>query len=156
VARTSEGGARTLLYTYSGADGHEAPLQAALAHPLCAFMTDTILTRKGKHNPASFGTFPRILGRYSRDLGLFSLEEAVRRMTSFSAERTGLQEAGRVAEGLPADLVLFDPETVADNTTREQPDAPPSGIRAVLLAGKVVAREGRLVGDGRHGRVLRR
>jgi N-acyl-D-amino-acid deacylase len=156
VTRVSEGRARILLSTYSGAGGHEAPLRAVLAHPLCAFMTDTFLTRRGVHNPASFGTFPRILGRYARDLGLLTLEEAVRRMTSFSAERTGLEEVGRIAEGLPADLVLFDAETVADNTTREQPDAPPTGIEAVLVGGQVVAREGRLVGKGQHGRVLRR
>lgn len=119
-------------------------------------MTDTILTRRGKHNPASFGTFPRLLGRYSRDLGLFTLEEAVRRMTSFSAERTGLDEVGRIAVGQRADLVLFDPETVADNTTLERADAPPSGIRVVMIGGQVVARDGRLLQNGRHGVVLRR
>lgn len=119
-------------------------------------MTDTILTRRGKHNPASFGTFPRILGRYSRDLGLFTLEEAVRRMTSFSAERTGLDGVGRVAEGQRADLVLFDPATVADNTTPERTDAPPSGIRMVMIGGQVVAQNGQLLKNGRHGVVLRR
>jgi N-acyl-D-amino-acid deacylase len=156
VARVSNGKARILLSTYSGDGDREAPLRAALSHPLCAFMTDTILTRRGKHNPASFGTFPRILGRYSRDLGLFSLEEAVQRMTSFSAERTGLEDVGRVAEGQRADLVLFDAGTVADNTTRERPDAAPSGIHTVLIGGQVVARDGQLVENGRQGRVLRR
>ena len=156
VARASEGKARVLLGTYSGDGAREAPLQAVLAHPLCAFMTDTILTRQGVHNPASFGTFPRLLGRYSRELGLFSLEEAVRRMTSFPAERIGLAEVGRVAEGVWADLVLFDPATVADRTTLERPDAPPAGIRAVLVSGRVVAREGRVVEGERWGRVLRR
>jgi len=156
VARASQGQARVLLGTYSGDGTREAPLQAALAHPLCAFMTDTILTSRGKHNPASFGTFPRILGRYSRDLGLFSLEEAVRRMTSFPAKRMGLPDRGYIESGAPADLVLFDPETVADNTTPAQPDVPPTGIRAVLLGGKVVAQDGQIVGDERMGQVLRR
>jgi N-acyl-D-amino-acid deacylase len=156
VARLSNGQARVLLSTYSGDGNHEAPLQAALAHPLCAFMTDTILTRRGKHNPASFGTFPRILGRYAQDLGLFTLEEAVRRMTSFPAERTGLAEVGRIAEGLRADLVLFDAETVADNTTSERADAPPTGIHTVLIGGQVVAQDGRLTNPGRQGQVLRR
>lgn len=155
VARMSEGKARILLGTYSGDGGREEPLRAVLAHPLCAFITDTILTRRGKHNPASFGTFPRILGRYSRDLGLFSLEEAVRRMTSFPAERIGLADVGRIAEGHRADLVLFDPETVADNTTPDRPDAPPAGIRAVLISGQVVAQDGQVTGR-RCGRVLRR
>jgi N-acyl-D-amino-acid deacylase len=156
VARSSDGQARILLNTYSGDGTQEAPLQAVLAHPLCAFMTDTILTRRGKHNPASFGTFPRILGRYSRDLGLFSLEEAVRRMTSFPAERVGLAAVGRIAEGVRADLVIFDPATIADNTTLEQPDAPPTGIEAVLLGGHIVARGGCVVDRERRGQVFRR
>ena len=66
VARASEGRARVLLDTYSGDARREVPLQAVLSHPRCAFMTDTILTLRGKANPASYGTFPRILGRYSR------------------------------------------------------------------------------------------
>jgi N-acyl-D-amino-acid deacylase len=156
VARTSHGQARILLNTYSGDEKQEGPLQAVLAHPLCGFMTDTILTRRGKHNPASFGTFPRLLGRYCRDLGLFRLEEAVRRMTSFSAERVGLTDVGRIGEGMRADLVLFDPVTVADNTTLEQPDAPPAGIEAVLVGGSIVAQRGRLVDSKRRGQVFRR
>jgi len=118
-------------------------------------MTDTFLTSRGTHNPASFGTFPRVLGRYSRDLNLFPLEEAVRRMTSFSAERTGLADVGRIAEGFWADLVLFDPRTVADRTTPEQPDASPEGIRAVLIGGHVVAQDGQMLPGRCHGRVLR-
>jgi N-acyl-D-amino-acid deacylase len=155
VARLSGGRARILLGTYSGDDDYEVPLQAVLAHPLCAFMTDTILTRKGVHNPASFGTFPRVLGRYSRDLGLFSLEDAVRRMTAFPAERIGLDGVGRIGEGLWADLVLFDSMTVADNCTHSRPDAPPSGIRAVLMGGQLVAQDGEGVSRKRHGRIMR-
>ncbi|MBN1138432.1 MAG: D-aminoacylase [Anaerolineae bacterium] len=151
VARVSEGKARVLLGAYSG-DG----LRTVLAHPRCAFMTDTILTRRGRHNPASFGTFPRVLGHYSRDLGLFSLEEAVRRMTSFPAERIGLQEVGRIAKGAWADLVLLDPVTVDGHATIDRPDAPPTGIQAVLISGQVVARNGQIVGQGRRGRVLRK
>jgi len=119
-------------------------------------MTDTILTGRGNANTASYGTYPRILGRYSRDLGLFSLEEAVRRMTSYPAERMNLVGVGRITEGAAADLVLFDPATVADRTTRDRPDAPPAGIHAVLISGHLVAREGNLVPGPRHGRVLRR
>jgi N-acyl-D-amino-acid deacylase len=155
VARLTDGKARVLINTYSGDDRHEEPLRAVLGHPLCAFMTDTILTTRGRQNPASFGTFPRILGYYSRDLGLFPLEEAVRRMTSFPADRMGLSDVGRIVEGAWGDLVLFAPETVADNTTPAHSDAPPSGIQAVLISGRVVAQEGRLVSPQRWGRVLR-
>jgi N-acyl-D-amino-acid deacylase len=156
VARESEGRARVLLGTYSGDNEREEPLQATLAHPLCTFATDTILTQHTHHNPASFGTFPRILGRYSRDLGLFSLEEAVHRMTAFSAERIGLADTGRIVEGGWGDLVIFDPATVADNTTPSQSDAPPTGIRAVLVSGQIVAQDGQIISSERHGRVLRR
>ena len=156
IARESGGKARVLLGTYSGDGQREDPLQAALAHPLCAFATDTILARQGRHNPASFGTFPRILGRYSRDLGLFSLEQAIHRMTAFSADRIGLEGVGRIVEGGWADLVLFDPVTVADNTAPDRSDVPPTGIRAVLISGHIVAQDGRLVDQKRRGRVLRR
>jgi N-acyl-D-amino-acid deacylase len=156
VARVSNGKARVLLGTYSGDGEHEEPLRAVLAHPLCAFETDAILTRHGHHNPASFGTFPRVLGRYCRDLGLFRLEEAVRRMTSLPAERIGLPDVGRIAPGCWADLVLFDPARVADNTTPTRADAAPSGIRSVLISGEVVARDGALVSKERRGRVIRR
>jgi N-acyl-D-amino-acid deacylase len=156
VARLSEGKARVLMGTYSGDGEREEPLRAVLAHPLCAFMTDTFLTLQGRQNPASFGTFPRVLGRYSRDLGLFSLEEAVRRMTSWPAERMGLAGVGRVVEGGWGDLTLFDPETVADNTMPGRFDAPPSGIQAVLVSGQVVVQDGQIVGKRRRGRILRR
>ena len=114
------------------------------------------VTSRGKHNPASFGTFPRVLGRYSRDLGLFSLEEAVRRMTSMPAARIGLRDVGRVAPGHWADLVLFDPATVADNTAPGRSSAPPSGIKAVLISGEVAVKDGEMAVGPRSGRLLRR
>ncbi|MGQ9585212.1 MAG: N-acyl-D-amino-acid deacylase family protein [Anaerolineae bacterium] len=157
VARVGGSAARILQDTYSGDSESEEPLRAILKHPRCAFMTDTLIFREGYPNRATYGAFPRLLGHYSRDLSLFPLEEAVHRMTGFSAERLGLEkEIGRVAEGYWADLVLFDPETVADKSTREHPDAAPVGIRAVLLTGQVTTRDGKIVGKQRRGRVLRR
>lgn len=156
VARETDGKARILLGTYSGHGDEEEPLRAVLSHPMCCFETDTILTSRGKHNPASFGTFPRVLGRYSRDLGLFSLEEAVRRMTSLPAERIGLQKIGRIAPGYWGDLVVFDANTIADRTTPEHADAHPAGIAGVYISGELVANEKGLVKAGRKGRVLRR
>lgn len=118
-------------------------------------MTDTLYMPRGKQNPATFGTYPRLLGRYSRDLGLFSLEEVVKRMTSFPAERMGWSDLGRIAQGLWADLVIFDPTTVADNTTLKNSEEPPSGIEAVLISGQLVAQHGQIVSNRRSGRVLR-
>lgn len=156
VARESNGKARVLIGTYSGDGEREEPLRAVLAHPRCAFETDTILTQRGKHNPASFGTFPRVLGRYAREIGLFSLEEGVRRMTSLPAERIGLQGVGRIAPGAWADLVLFDPARVGDNTGPGRTDAAPSGIARVMIGGEAVVEHGEMVKGPRRGRVLRR
>ncbi|APR81754.1 putative D-aminoacylase [Minicystis rosea] len=156
VARMSDGKARVLIGTYSGDGDSEEPLRAVLSHPLCAFETDTILTRRGKHNPASFGTFPRVLGRYSRELGLFSLEEGIRRMTSLPAERIGLSGVGRIAPGARADLVLFDPARIGDNTGPGRSDAAPSGVARVMIGGETVVEAGALVKGPRRGKVLRR
>lgn len=152
----SDGKARVLIGTYSGDGEDEAPLRAVLAHPRCAFETDTILTRRGKHNPASFGTFPRVLGRYCRDLGLFSLEEAVRRMTSLPAERIGLEGVGSIAPGKWADLVLFDPAGIADRTAAGRTSAAPVGVRSVLISGEVVMENGARIPGPRRGRVMRK
>jgi N-acyl-D-amino-acid deacylase len=155
VAQLSNCQASVLLGTYSGDDKYEDPLRAVLSHPLCAFITDSVLTQKGVPDPACYGAFPRVLGRYSRDLGLFSLEEAVHRMTGWPAERLGLIDVGCIAEGAWADLVLFEPNTVADRAISDKP-ATPAGICAVLISGNVVAQDGQLVGRERQGRVLRK
>ncbi|HET7692195.1 MAG TPA: D-aminoacylase [Gemmatimonadota bacterium] len=105
-------------------------------------------------HPRAFGTFPRILCRYSREGGLFSLEEAVRRMTSLPAARAGLVERGRLAEGLLADVVVFDAETVCDRATFEDPKRLPVGIEHVLVNGVPVLRDGEPTG-ALPGRALR-
>ena len=147
---------RILNWNYSGRDDEETSLRKVLAHGRCCIETDTILTGNGFDNPASYGTFPRVLGRYVRELGLFTLTEAVRRMTSFSADRMGLSDRGRVAKGHAADLVVFDPETIGDQTTRQAPDRSPTGIDTVVLNGTVVVEAGRFDATSRAGQVLRR
>ena len=146
---------RIMNWNYSGRDDEEASLRKVLQHPLTCFETDTILTGNGVDNPASYGTFPRILGRYVRELKLLSLPDAVRRMTSWSAQRMGLRDRGRIAAGLAADVVVFDPATVGDHTTRSAPNLSPSGIDTVVLNGRVVVRHGRFDRTARAGQVLR-
>jgi N-acyl-D-amino-acid deacylase len=146
---------RIMNWNYSGRDDEEESLRKVLAYSRTCFETDTILTGNGVDNPASYGTFPRILGRYVRELGLVELPEAIRRMTAFSAERMGLRDRGRIAPGLAADLVVLDPDTVGDPTTRRDPQRSPTGIETVLLNGVPVVRHGRFDSRSTAGRVLR-
>jgi N-acyl-D-amino-acid deacylase len=146
--------ARVLNHTYSGHRGDEDALRAVLAHPLCSIETDTFLTEKGHQNPASFGTFPRVLHTYVRE-GLFPLEEAVRKMTGAAAERLGWSDRGFVREGAAADLVVFDPERLRDTATFEEPDRFPTGIDHVFINGVHVLDGDRYDPGARAGRVLR-
>jgi N-acyl-D-aspartate/D-glutamate deacylase len=106
-------------------------------------------------HPRAFGTFPRVLCRYSREMGVFPIEEAVRRMTSLPAERAGLPERGRLAAGLFADVAVFDPETVCDRATFEAPKRLAEGVEHVLVNGVPVLRDGEPTG-ALPGRGLRR
>lgn len=142
---------RIMNWNYSGREAEETSLRKVLQHRACCFETDTILTGNGVDNPASYGTFPRLLGRYVRELGLLTLPEAVRRMTSFNAQRMNLRDRGRLAPGLAADVVVFDPDTVADAWNER-----PRGIDTVVLNGRVVVEQGRFDRAARAGAVLRR
>lgn len=109
---------------------------------------------EGKPHPRAYGTFPRILGRYVRELGVLPLEEAVRKMTSLAASQARLRERGTIAEGWWADLVVFDPLTVADAATFDDPHRYPAGIEAVIVNGAVQLADGEVAPE-LHGRVLR-
>jgi N-acyl-D-amino-acid deacylase len=109
---------------------------------------------RGLVHPRAYGTFARVLGRYARDDSLFPLEEAVRRMTGATAQRLRLRDRGLVREGLYADLVVFDPATVADRATFERPHQLAVGVRDVFVNGVGVWREGRHTG-ATPGRVVR-
>jgi len=147
--------ARLMLHTYSGVEGNEEPLRRVMTHALNVFETDTILVSRGTHNPASFGTFPRLLGHYVREERLLTLQEAVRKMTGAPAERLGLRDRGHVREGQAADLVLFDPATVGCDADFDHPDRAPTGIETVIMNGKPVVSRGRFNGASA-GRVLRK
>lgn len=105
-------------------------------------------------HPRLWGTFPRVLGHYARDVKLFALEEAVRRMTALSAAQFGLTDRGVLRPGAYADLVLFDPATIADAATFDKPKTPAKGIVEVFVNGRSVWRDGRATGN-RPGRALR-
>jgi len=108
-----------------------------------------------KPHPRLWGTFPRVLGHYSREVGLFPLETAVWKMTGLTAANFGLADQGRVAIGKQADLALFDAATVKDAATYEEPTRPATGIHTVIVNGGVAWEGGRSTGV-RRGRVLRR
>lgn len=107
----------------------------------------------GRPHPRLYGTFPRVLGRYRRDRGLMSLPEAVRRMTSLPAETFGIPDRGVIAAGKVADLVAFDPDTVADICDYRDPVHDPIGIPLVIQAGRPVVVDGAYAGP-RRGRRL--
>ena len=109
----------------------------------------------GKPHPRSYGTYPRILGRYVRDEPVISLETAVKKMTGLPAQRLGLKDRGRVEEGLIADLTLFNPRTVIDKATFDNPSRFPDGIPYVFVAGEAVVLAGKHTG-ATPGKVLRR
>jgi N-acyl-D-amino-acid deacylase len=99
----------------------EADVRRILAHPLVMIGSDAIITR-GKPHPRTWGTYPRVLGHYARDIGLFSQAEAVRKMTSLPARKFGLLDRGLIRPGMAADLVAFDPATVRDAASPDDPD----------------------------------
>jgi N-acyl-D-amino-acid deacylase len=106
-------------------------------------------------HPRGHGCFVRVLRRYVRELGLLSLQEAVYKMSGLPAQRFGLADRGQIAVGKAADLVVFDPETVADRSTWQEPRLPPVGVDGVMVNGEWVVREG--VPTGRlPGRMLHR
>ncbi len=132
----------------------EADVRRILAHPATAIGSDGLPNDPRPH-PRLWGAFPRVLGHYCRELGLFPLREAVRRMTGLSARRFGLAERGEVRAGYWADLVLFDPATVRDMATYADPERPAAGIRAVWVNGVASSRDGTPTG-ARGGRFLAR
>jgi N-acyl-D-amino-acid deacylase len=134
--------------------GHEENVQAIMRHPRHTGGSDGLLVGAKPH-PRAWGTFPRYLGHYCRDLGVFSLEECVGHLTGRAAARLGLRDRGLVREGHAADLVLFDPDTVADAATYDHPRRPAAGIPYVLVNGTVAVDDGERT-DAVAGRALRR
>ncbi|MEV7612458.1 D-aminoacylase [Streptomyces sp. NPDC089799] len=134
--------------------GHEDNVRAIMRHPAHTGGSDGIL-QGAKPHPRAYGTFPHYLGRYVRELGVLGLEECVAHLSGRPAARLRLPDRGLVREGYRADLVLFDPETVAAGSTYERPRRLPYGIPHVLIDGRFVIRDGRRT-DVLAGRSVRR
>lgn len=134
--------------------GDESNVRTIMRHPAHTGGSDGILTGDKPH-PRAHGTFPRYLGTYVRELGILGLEECVAHLTGRPAARLGLADRGLVRQGYRADLVLFDPLTVAAGATYDEPRRLPVGIPHVLVDGRFVIEDGRRT-DVLAGRALRR
>jgi len=131
----------------------EEDVQTLMTAPWLAPGTDGLMG--GKPHPRTYGTYPRILGHYVRDLGLMSLEEAIRKSTSLPAQIIGLKDRGVIRPGAFADLVLFEPDHIAETATYDEPRQFPLGIPYVFVNGQPAVWNGEQT-DMRAGRTLRR
>ena len=133
----------------------EPDLEVILADPTTMIASDgeVAIFGKASPHPRSYGTFPRVLAVYVREKKLLKLEDAVRKMTSFPAQRVGLGDRGILRPGMKADIVVFDPARVRDRATYENPHQYPEGITVVLVNGAVVFENGAMTG-ARPGVVL--
>ena len=113
------------------------------------------VTSAGKPHPRLYGTFPRVIGRYARDLGLLTLPQAVAKMTGNAATALGMTDRGLLREGWAADVVVFDAETIVDEATFDEPHTYPTGVETVIVNGRVVIHRGEHT-DALPGRLLRR
>ncbi|MEO3993112.1 MAG: D-aminoacylase [Desulfurococcaceae archaeon TW002] len=129
----------------------------AVSHPLVAIGSDGSVMRfgEGMPHPRNYGTFPRIIARYVRELKVLSLPEAVRKMTSLPARKLGLHDRGLLRPGFKADLVVFNYYTMRDKATFENPHTYSTGVEYLLINGKLVIKEGKHTG-AKPGRLLRR
>ena len=161
------GAAEAALRLYEMADAQviihmmqDADVDTIAGHPLISVASDgsSISTEGvlsvGKPHPRSYGTNPRFLANFVRDRGVVTLEEAVRRMTLLPATRMSLSRRDRIAPGFAADLLVFDPETVADTATFESPHSYAAGVPHVAVNGELVVEAGQFTGRT-PGKVIR-
>jgi N-acyl-D-aspartate/D-glutamate deacylase len=138
----------------------DGDIQSALAYPWVSIGSDAGATLEsgtadvlGLPHPRSYGTFPRVIARYVKDLGVLTLEDAVRRMTGWPATRMRLPGRGFIREGLWADVVIFDYDDLRDRATYDEPTLFPDGVETVIVNGTIAIDGGRHTG-ARSGRVL--
>ena len=133
--------------------GHEENVRAIMVHPKHMGGSDAILVGDRPH-PRAWGTFPRYLGHYVREVGLLSLEECVNHLTGRAAQRLRLTDRGFIRKGYAADLVLFEPATVTDTATFDDPKQQARGISHVIVNGECAIDDGQPTGR-LAGRALR-
>jgi N-acyl-D-amino-acid deacylase len=146
----SKGGASMVFHGMS-----EADIKNIMLYPFNMFASDASIRvyNQGAPHPRGYGTNARVLGKYVREEGVISLEEAVRRMTSLPAQKFGLKDRGLLHEGMAADIVVFDEKEVADLSTYDKPHAYSKGFQYVLVNGQVVLNDGKHTGT-RSGKPL--
>lgn len=135
----------------------EADVERIMQHPMTMIASDGRLTNlnEGWPHPRWYGTFPRVLGTYVREKKVLDLVTALKKMTIMPADRLGLTDRGRIREGNYADITIFDPETIADNSKFTDPHHYPSGVAYVIVNGQVTIRDGDIT-EARGGRLLRK
>ncbi len=138
LARRSEGRAKILVRRVND----DRIVEALMTHPACLFGTGAWVEREGVQNPVAFGAFPRLL-QVARERRVLRVEEIVRRMSGAAAERFGIADRGVLREGMAADVVVFDWESVADATSEAEPDAAPTGIDYVFVNGVKIIGSGK-------------
>ena len=146
------GGARCIFHVMD-----ENDVERIMQHPQTMIASDGRLAAPGTGHPHPrwYGTFPRVLGHYVRKKKIITLTNAIHKMSGMPAKRLGLADRGTIAEGMKADIVVFDPEKVIDKATFENPHQYPEGINYVLVNGKLAVEKGQFM-DQRNGRVLRK
>lgn len=151
VIRLLENGARRVILRY----GLESDLARMLQYPLTAVSCDCGASNLPSAHPRHWGNYPRFLGHYVRDAKLMSWGEAVRKMTALPATMIGLTERGYLIPGMIADITLFDPKTVIDMSTLQQPTLRSAGIAAVIVNGRFALRGGALTSGHAGDRLVR-
>jgi N-acyl-D-aspartate/D-glutamate deacylase len=150
IVRTLEAGSPGAILRF----GAERDLVKILQHPTTSIACDCGASAGGRGtHPRNQGTYPRVLGRYVRESGALTWADGIRKMTLLPAATIGMVDRGALAPGMVADITVFDPKTVIDRATYEEPALPSEGIRHVLVNGGLALRDGVPVGD-RHGRAL--
>jgi len=136
--------------------GSEEDLIAIMQHPTVSIACDCdAIPEDSINHPRYWGTFPKVLGEYVREKGALTLEEAVYKMTGLPAKTIGIKDRGLLKPGMAADITVFDPATIIDHATFENPTARPDGIVHVILNGEFAFTDGSVTGV-QAGEVLKR